>query len=110
MTTNFGDIEIELNTEKAPVSSEILQDTVKTAFITVRFFIVSLRVYDQGGGHTEDMTENPPEHQLQMKQTAAKIPLVLLQWLALMRHIPPPHNSSSTWQITTFSIIPPPQI
>lgn len=43
MTTNFGDIEIELNTEKAPVSSRNFKDTVMTAFITVRFFIVSLR-------------------------------------------------------------------
>ncbi|MDN3685166.1 peptidylprolyl isomerase [Vibrio sinaloensis] len=59
LSTTYGDIEIELNMEKAPVSSK------KTSYVTARrgsmkgqFFH---RVIDgfmiQAGGHTEDMTE-----------------------------------------------------
>ncbi len=60
MTTNFGDIEIELNLERAPVSSKNFKKYCEEGFYNGTTFH---RVIDgfmiQGGGHTEDMTEKP---------------------------------------------------
>ncbi|HCE2552571.1 TPA: peptidylprolyl isomerase, partial [Vibrio parahaemolyticus] len=60
MTTNFGDIEIELNLERAPVSSKNFKKYCEEGFYNGTIFH---RVIDgfmiQGGGHTEDMTEKP---------------------------------------------------
>lgn len=60
LTTNYGDIEIELNFDKAPVSSKNFLNYCKEGFYEGTIFH---RVIDgfmiQGGGHTEDMTEKP---------------------------------------------------
>eukprot|EP01001_Neometanema_parovale_P013313 NODE_9686_length_631_cov_1.698819_g9420_i0.p1 GENE.NODE_9686_length_631_cov_1.698819_g9420_i0~~NODE_9686_length_631_cov_1.698819_g9420_i0.p1 ORF type:complete len:101 (+),score=4.83 NODE_9686_length_631_cov_1.698819_g9420_i0:185-487(+) len=60
MTTNFGDIEIELNLERAPVSSKNFKKYCEDGFYDGTIFH---RVIDgfmiQGGGHTEDMAEKP---------------------------------------------------
>ena len=57
-TTNFGDIEIELNMERAPVSSKNFLKYCEDGFYEGTIFH---RVIDgfmiQGGGHTEDMRE-----------------------------------------------------
>lgn len=57
-TTNFGDIEIELNMERAPVSSKNFLKYCEEGFYEGTIFH---RVIDgfmiQGGGHTEDMRE-----------------------------------------------------
>lgn len=59
-TTNFGDIEIELNVERAPVSSKNFLQYCEEGFYEGTIFH---RVIDgfmiQGGGHTEDMKEKP---------------------------------------------------
>ena len=59
-TTNFGDIEIELNLEKAPVTSKNFLKYCQDGFYEGTTFH---RVIDgfmiQGGGHTLDMTEKP---------------------------------------------------
>ena len=58
LTTNFGDINIELDKEKAPISSENFEQYVKDGFYDGTIFH---RVIDgfmiQGGGMTEDMVE-----------------------------------------------------
>lgn len=41
--TNFGDIRIELNSSKAPISSKTLRPTQKVAFIMALYFIVLLK-------------------------------------------------------------------
>lgn len=57
-TTNFGDIEIELNMERAPVSSKNFLKYCEDGFYEGTIFH---RVIDgfmiQGGGHTENMRE-----------------------------------------------------
>jgi peptidyl-prolyl cis-trans isomerase B (cyclophilin B) len=58
LSTTYGDIEIELNMEKAPVSSKNFLRYCQEGFYEGTIFH---RVIDgfmiQGGGHTEDMTE-----------------------------------------------------
>ncbi|WP_394126712.1 peptidylprolyl isomerase [Vibrio hepatarius] len=58
LSTTYGDIEIELNMEKAPVSSKNFLRYGQEGFYEGTIFH---RVIDgfmiQGGGHTEDMTE-----------------------------------------------------
>jgi len=58
LSTTYGDIEIELNMEKAPVSSKNFLRYCQEGFYEDTIFH---RVIDgfmiQGGGHTEDMTE-----------------------------------------------------
>ncbi|SQE32214.1 Peptidyl-prolyl cis-trans isomerase B [Mannheimia haemolytica] len=38
--TNFGDIKIELNFEKAPITAKNFEDYAKKGFITARFSTV----------------------------------------------------------------------
>lgn len=58
LSTTYGDIEVELNMEKAPVSSKNFLRYCQEGFYEGTIFH---RVIDgfmiQGGGHTEDMTE-----------------------------------------------------
>ncbi|GAL20091.1 peptidyl-prolyl cis-trans isomerase PpiB [Vibrio maritimus] len=58
LTTTYGDIEIELNMERAPVSSKNFLRYCEEGFYEGTIFH---RVIDgfmiQGGGHTEDMAE-----------------------------------------------------
>ncbi len=58
LSTTYGDIEIELNMDKAPVSSKNFLRYCQEGFYEGTIFH---RVIDgfmiQGGGHTEDMTE-----------------------------------------------------
>lgn len=60
LETNMGDIEIELNPEKAPITSENFINYVKDDFFNNTIFH---RVIDkfmiQGGGFTEDMQQKP---------------------------------------------------
>ncbi len=60
MTTNFGDIEIELNTEKAPVSSRNFKKYCEEGFYEGTIFHRVIKGFMiQAGGHTADMTEKP---------------------------------------------------
>ena len=59
-TTNFGDIEIELNLEKAPVTSKNFLKYCQDGFYEgTTFHRVIEGFMIQGGGHTIDMTEKP---------------------------------------------------
>ncbi len=59
LTTNFGDIEIELNLEKAPVTSEKLSNTAKTVSMKgTTFYFELLKVsWFKVSEYTIDMTE-----------------------------------------------------
>ncbi|TVU78876.1 peptidyl-prolyl cis-trans isomerase [Vibrio tasmaniensis] len=60
LTTNFGDIEIELNLEKAPVSAKNFLKYCQDGFYEgTTFHRVIEGFMIQGGGHTIDMTEKP---------------------------------------------------
>ena len=60
LTTNFGDIEIELNLEKAPVTSKNFLKYCQDGFYEgTTFHRVIEGFMIQGGGHTIDMTEKP---------------------------------------------------
>ncbi|MDO6804621.1 peptidylprolyl isomerase, partial [Wenyingzhuangia sp. 1_MG-2023] len=60
LKTNFGDIKIELNHEKAPITAANFESYVKDGFYDGLIFH---RVIDnfmvQGGGFTPGMTEKP---------------------------------------------------
>lgn len=60
LTTNFGDIEIELNFDKAPVTSKNFLKYCEDGFYEgTTFHRVIEGFMIQGGGHTIDMTEKP---------------------------------------------------
>lgn len=60
LKTNFGDIKLKLDTEKAPVTSENFLNYVKEGFYDG---VIFHRVIDdfmiQGGGFTEEMEQKP---------------------------------------------------
>lgn len=68
--TNLGDIKIELNVEKAPITAKNFEDYCKEGFYNGTIFH---RVIDgfmiQGGGMTVGMTENQPKRQSKMRRT-----------------------------------------
>lgn len=58
--TNKGSFEIELNDEKAPISSENFLKYVDSGFYKGTIFHRAVKNFVvQGGGHTPDMTEKP---------------------------------------------------
>ncbi len=65
LETNHGDIVVELNAAKAPISSENFVTYVKDAFFDMTIFHrVIPNFMIQGGGFTEDMTQKPPRDQI----------------------------------------------
>ncbi|KLV05208.1 cyclophilin [Photobacterium aquae] len=59
-TTNFGDIEIELDMDKAPVTSKNFIKYCQEGFYEGTIFHRVIKGFMiQGGGHTADMTEKP---------------------------------------------------
>ncbi|WP_299018668.1 peptidylprolyl isomerase [uncultured Photobacterium sp.] len=59
-TTNLGDIEIELNFDKAPVSSRNFLKYCQDGFYEGTIFHRVIKGFMiQGGGHTKDMQEKP---------------------------------------------------
>ncbi|WP_036801479.1 peptidylprolyl isomerase [Photobacterium marinum] len=59
-TTNLGDIEIELNKDKAPVSSKNFLTYCQEGFYEGTIFHRVINGFMiQGGGHTADMEEKP---------------------------------------------------
>lgn len=96
MTTNFGDIEIELNLERAPVSSKNFKKYCEEGFYNGTIFH---RVIDgfmiQGGGHTEDMTEKPTRAPI---ANEANRGLAQLRWHVPTRRTQQLRSSSLTWK------------
>ena len=67
LTTSYGDIEIELNAEKAPISTQNFLGYVESGFYNgTQFHRVIPGFMVQGGGFTPDMAQKP---------TRAPIPL-----------------------------------
>lgn len=104
MTTNFGDIEIELNLERAPVSSKNFKKYCEDGFYNGTIFH---RVIDgfmiQGGGHTEDMAEKPTRAPIANEANRGLKNLVALsQWHVPMHRTLQRHSSSLTWKTMIF--------
>lgn len=60
LMTNFGDIEIELNTQKAPVTTKNFIQYCQDGFYEGTIFHRVINNFMiQGGGHTVDMQEKP---------------------------------------------------
>lgn len=97
LTTNFGDIVIELDKENAPISSENFEQYVQDGFYDGTIFH---RVIDgfmiQGGGMTEDMVEK--ETRATIKNEANNGLKNDLGTLAMAR-TPDPHSASSQFFI-----------
>ncbi|AHG84002.1 Peptidyl-prolyl cis-trans isomerase B [Bibersteinia trehalosi USDA-ARS-USMARC-189] len=67
--TNYGDIKIELDFDKAPITAKNFEDYCKEGFYNGTIFH---RVIDgfmiQGGGMEPGMKENQPKRLFKMKQ------------------------------------------
>ena len=87
--TNFGDIKIKLDFDKAPITAENFLNYCKNGFYNNTIFH---RVIDgfmiQGGGMESGMREKATN--------VAQLP-----WHVPLIHILQRHNSSLTWQIMT---------
>ena len=65
LETNHGDIVVELNAAKAPISTENFVTYVKDAFFDATIFHrVIPNFMIQGGGFTEDMMQKPTRDQI----------------------------------------------
>lgn len=96
--TNLGDIKLQLNAEKAPLTVANFMKYVDEGFFDGTIFH---RVIDgfmiQGGGFNEDMSQKRCNEPVKTKPiTVYQIVLVLLLWHVLLIHIQPLHSSSLT--------------
>jgi len=97
LTTNFGDIVIDLDKENAPISSENFEQYVKDGFYDGTIFH---RVIDgfmiQGGGMTEEMIEKETRASI---QNEANNGLKNEIGTIAMARTPDPHSASSQFFI-----------
>ncbi|AHG77283.1 peptidylprolyl isomerase [Mannheimia varigena] len=95
--TNFGDIKIELNFDKAPITAKNFEDYCKEGFYNGTIFH---RVIDgfmiQGGGMTVGMTEKPTKAPI---QNEASNGLSNKRGTLAMARTPDPHSASSQFFI-----------
>ncbi|AWW34348.1 peptidylprolyl isomerase [Mannheimia varigena] len=95
--TNFGDIKIELNFDKAPITAKNFEDYCKEGFYNGTIFH---RVIDgfmiQGGGMTVGMTEKPTKAPI---QNEASNGLSNKRGMLAMARTPDPHSASSQFFI-----------
>jgi len=103
LQTNFGDITIELDAEKAPITVANFLAYVESGFYNNTIFH---RVIDgfmiQGGGFTETMSQKPTQAEIKNEANNGlankNIPL---RWHAPLTQIQLAASSLSTLQITT---------
>ncbi|HGO5850921.1 TPA: peptidylprolyl isomerase [Mannheimia haemolytica] len=95
--TNFGDIKIELNFEKAPITAKNFEDYAKEGFYNGTIFH---RVIDgfmiQGGGMTAGMAEKPTKDPI---QNEANNGLSNKRGTIAMARTSDPHSASSQFFI-----------
>lgn len=95
--TNFGDIKIELNFDKAPITAKNFEDYCKEGFYNGTIFH---RVIDgfmiQGGGMTVGMTEKPTKAPI---QNEASNGLSNKRGTLAMARASDPHSASSQFFI-----------
>lgn len=107
LTTSVGNIELELNSQKAPVSTQNFVDYVNNGYYNNTIFhrvIPGFMI--QGGGFTADFKQRRLKRRSKMKQITACVTCVApFLWPVPQIKTAPPANSSSTWQIMLSSIM-----
>lgn len=99
LTTNMGDIHLELNTEKAPISSENFINYVKDGFYDGTIFHRVIKNFMvQGGGFTEDMSEKSTQSEI---KNEADNGLKNSKYTVAMARTMAPHSASSQFFINT---------
>lgn len=111
LTTSAGNIELELDKQKAPVSVQNFVDYVNSGFYNnTTFHRVIPGFMIQGGGFTEQMQQKKPNPPIKMKQiTACATRVAPSRWRVPLTKTAPPASSLSTLPITpsltTVSVI-----
>ncbi len=102
LTTSAGNIELELdNKQKAPVSVQNFVDYVNSGFYNNTTFHRVIRLYDSGGGFTEQMQQKNQTRQSKMKPiTACATRVAPSRWRVPLTKTAPPASSLSTLPIT----------
>ncbi|MBB5203881.1 peptidyl-prolyl cis-trans isomerase B (cyclophilin B) [Inhella inkyongensis] len=97
--TNKGVIRIELDTEKAPISSENFLGYVRRGHYDGTIFHRVIKSFMiQGGGFTQDMQQKPTEAPI---QNEANNGLKNLKYTLAMARTNAPHSASSQFFINT---------
>ncbi len=96
LTTSAGNIELELNSQKAPISTQNFVDYVNNGYYNNTIFhrvIPGFMI--QGGGFTADFKEKTPKTPIKMKQIMACVTYVVpFRWPVLQIKTAPPVSSS----------------
>lgn len=99
LKTNFGDIKIELNTEKAPITSQNFLNYVKEGFYDgVIFHRVIKGFMIQGGGFTSDMNQKPTHDPI---KNEADNGLTNDKYTIAMARTQDPHSASAQFFINS---------
>ncbi len=103
LTTSAGNIELELDKQKAPVSVENFVDYVNSGFYNnTTFHRVIPGFMIQGGGFTEQMQQKKPKpaNQKMKPITACATRVAPSRWRVPLTKTAPPASSLSTLPIT----------
>ena len=102
--TNLGSFTIELDKEKAPISSENFLNYVNKGFYKGTIFHRVINGFMiQGGGFDEHMNQIETDAPIKMKQVMAlKMKLTPLLWQGRQFQIRQHHNFLLMYQITLF--------
>jgi peptidyl-prolyl cis-trans isomerase B (cyclophilin B) len=105
LTTNHGDIVIELNAEKAPITVANFIEYVKAGhYENTVFHRVIGNFMIQGGGFEPGMKEKKDKRPSIQNEADNGLPTTSTPspWPAPWSRIRPPRSSSSTWPTTAF--------
>ncbi|MCL6262500.1 peptidylprolyl isomerase [Craterilacuibacter sp. RT1T] len=97
LTTNFGDIVLELDSEKAPLTAANFEQYVKDGHYDGTIFHRVINGFMiQGGGFTADMDQKPTRDNI---KNEANNGLKNLNYTIAMARTPAPHSASSQFFI-----------
>lgn len=97
--TNMGDIHINIDADKAPVSSKNFVDYVNAGFYDNTIFHRVIKNFMiQGGGFTQDMQQKSTQAEI---ENEAKNGLKNTQYTLAMARTAAPHSASSQFFINT---------
>ena len=105
LTTSAGNIELELNSQKAPISVDNFLKYVNSGFYNnTTFHRVIPGFMVQGGGFNEQMQQKQPNPPIKNEaDNRCATPAAPSRWRVPPIRIAPPVSSSSTWRITPSS-------
>ncbi|CAB5500687.1 Peptidyl-prolyl cis-trans isomerase PpiB (EC [Bathymodiolus thermophilus thioautotrophic gill symbiont] len=99
LKTNLGDIHIEVDAKKAPITAKNFVDYVKNGFYDGTIFHRVIKNFMiQGGGFTEDMSEKSTKKEI---ENEAKNGLRNAKYTIAMARTMMPHSASSQFFINT---------